>query len=112
MLFAVVLLGGPFDVAALALRHPANAAVFSVTFYRVWFPILLRIVFVLLPALWGMLPPENDHQPRITDNEPCIRENSRPDPPESRNAVSLYLRLLESRQVATDWRWLLAPHDE
>ena len=54
VLFALVLLGGPFDVAALALRNPANAAVFSVTFYRVWFPILLRIVFVLLPALWGM----------------------------------------------------------
>jgi hypothetical protein len=32
----------------------ANAAVFAVPFYRVIFPLVVQLVLILLPALWGM----------------------------------------------------------
>jgi hypothetical protein len=34
--------------------YGANAAVFTLTFYRVVFPAILRIVLVVAPAIWGM----------------------------------------------------------
>ena len=35
-------------------RNPFNAAVFTLTFYSVLFPWIMRIALVVLPALWGM----------------------------------------------------------
>jgi hypothetical protein len=32
----------------------ANTAVFTVTFYRVIFPLVVQLILILLPALWGM----------------------------------------------------------
>jgi hypothetical protein len=51
--FALVLFGGTLGSTTAGLRNPANAAVFSLTFYRAVFPAFLRIVLVLLPALFG-----------------------------------------------------------
>jgi hypothetical protein len=53
-LFCLVVLGGTVGTTSTARAGLGNAAVFSVTFYRVVFPWLLRIVLVLLPALCGM----------------------------------------------------------
>jgi hypothetical protein len=35
-------------------NHHGNSAVFSLAFFRVVFPILLRTLLVVVPALWGM----------------------------------------------------------
>jgi hypothetical protein len=52
VLFCVVLFG---ELLAVPQRHnPANAAVFSLTFYSMVFPLMLRTVLVLVPVLWGM----------------------------------------------------------
>ena len=37
----------------MARRNP-NSAVFSTTFYGLFFPLILKTVLVLFPALWGM----------------------------------------------------------
>ncbi len=50
-LFCIVVLAGTVGTTP---ARAGNAAVFSLTFYRVLFPRLLRFIFVLLPALWGM----------------------------------------------------------
>jgi hypothetical protein len=51
-LFCVVLFG---ELLAVPQRHnPANAAVFSLTFYSMVFPLMLRTMLVLVPVLWGM----------------------------------------------------------
>jgi hypothetical protein len=54
LLFAVVLFGGTLGSTTAGLRNPGNAAVFSLTVYRVAPPAISRIVLVLLPALHGM----------------------------------------------------------
>jgi hypothetical protein len=53
-LFGLVLFGGTLGSTTLGLRNAGNAVVFSLPFYRVVFPLILRVVVVLLPALWGM----------------------------------------------------------
>lgn len=51
-LFCFVLFG---ELLAVPQQHnPFNPLVFSLTFYRVLFPLLLRIVLVLLPLFWGV----------------------------------------------------------
>src|SRR5205814_7627277 len=32
----------------------SNAAVFQLTFYRVMFPLIVQLVLVLIPSVWGM----------------------------------------------------------
>jgi hypothetical protein len=53
-LFGLVLFAGTLGSATVGLLNPANAAVFSLTSYRVVLPTCLRLVLVLLPALRGM----------------------------------------------------------
>lgn len=53
------LLGAPKQLGPLLLLsrgrdYDANAAVFSLTFYGVIFPLIVQTVLVLLPSLWGM----------------------------------------------------------
>jgi hypothetical protein len=50
----VVVLVGTTGTVSTARANPHNAAVFAVTFYRVFLPRPLRLFLVLLPALWGM----------------------------------------------------------
>jgi hypothetical protein len=49
--FCLVLFG---ELVAVRPHHNPFNPVFSLTFYSVVFPLILRIVLVLLPALWGM----------------------------------------------------------
>jgi hypothetical protein len=51
-LFCLVLLG-EFFIAA-PQRPDQHTAVFSLTFYRVVFPLLVRTALVLIPSVWGM----------------------------------------------------------
>ena len=37
-----------------ARDFPNNAAVFELTFYRVMFPLIVQLVLVLVPSVWGM----------------------------------------------------------
>jgi hypothetical protein len=53
-LFGLFLFAGTFGSTTTAVRNSANAAVFSLTLYRVGLPLVFRIVFILLPALHGM----------------------------------------------------------
>jgi hypothetical protein len=53
-LFCLLVLGATLGTTTAARANPFNAEVFSLTVYRVVFPLLLRIVLVWLPALWGM----------------------------------------------------------
>ena len=53
-LFCLVVVGGTLGTTTTGRANPFNAAVFSLTFYSVLFPWILRTVLVLLPALWGM----------------------------------------------------------
>jgi hypothetical protein len=51
-LFCLVVFG---ELLAVPQQHnPFTAAVFSLTFYSVVLPLILRAVLLLLPALWGM----------------------------------------------------------
>jgi hypothetical protein len=52
--FAGVLFGGTLDSTTAGLRNPANAAVFSLTFYRVVLPAFVRVALVFVPAVFGM----------------------------------------------------------
>jgi hypothetical protein len=52
-LFCLVLFGGTLGSTTSA-RNSFNSPVFSLTFYNVLFPLILRMVLVVLPALWGM----------------------------------------------------------
>jgi len=54
-LFALVVFAGTIGSTTAGVLNPANAAVFSLTSYRVGFPIVFRTVFILLPALHGTL---------------------------------------------------------
>jgi hypothetical protein len=53
-LLCVVVIGGTLGSTTTGRANSFNAAMFSLTFYGVVFPWLLRTVLVLLPALWGM----------------------------------------------------------
>jgi peroxiredoxin len=53
-LFCLVVLGATVGTTTAARANAFNAEVFAVMLYRVVFPWLLRIVLVLLPAVWGM----------------------------------------------------------
>ncbi len=53
-LFCLVLFGGTLGSTTAGLHNPGNAAVFSLTFYRVALPLIVRTVLIVLPALWGM----------------------------------------------------------
>lgn len=52
-LFCLAVLAGTVGTDTTARNH-FNSEVFSVRFYGVVFPRLLRVTFVLLPAVWGM----------------------------------------------------------
>ncbi len=52
--FGLVLFGGTVGSTTAGVRNPANAVVYSQALYRVGFPILFRIVFVMFPALHGI----------------------------------------------------------
>jgi hypothetical protein len=52
--FALLVFGGTLGTASAAYRNPANAVVFSLPFYAIAVPALLRAAFVLLPALLGI----------------------------------------------------------
>jgi hypothetical protein len=54
VLFSLLLFGGTLGSTTTAAINPANAEVFSHTFYLVVFPTLVRTVVVLLPAAWGL----------------------------------------------------------
>jgi hypothetical protein len=51
VLLCLVLFG---EFVAAPLRPDQHQAVFSLTFYRVAFPLIVRTIFVLIPAVWGM----------------------------------------------------------
>lgn len=51
-LFSLVLVCG--EIAVPPYPHGSNAAVFSLTLYSVMFPLMVKIVLVLLPSLMGM----------------------------------------------------------
>jgi hypothetical protein len=53
-LFCIVVFAGTLGTTTTGLQNPFNAAVFSVPFYRVVLPVIIRAVLVVLPALWGM----------------------------------------------------------
>jgi hypothetical protein len=53
-LFSGVVYGATLGMPRPGLLNPAHAVVFSVTFYRVVFPIVFRAAFVCLPALAGL----------------------------------------------------------
>jgi hypothetical protein len=53
-LFSLVLLGGTLGSTPAAVLNPAHAEIFSLTFYRVVLPVILPMVLVWLPAVWGM----------------------------------------------------------
>jgi len=53
-LVCVVVFAGTLGSTTALLLNPGNAAVFSLTFYRVALPMIVRTVLVALPALWGM----------------------------------------------------------
>jgi hypothetical protein len=50
-LLCLVLFGG---LVAAPPRPDQHQAVFSLTFYRVVFPLIVRTILVLIPAVWGM----------------------------------------------------------
>jgi hypothetical protein len=52
-LFCAVVLTTPYPKVPFA-GGSSNAAVFSLTFYRVVFPVIVQTALVLLPAIWGM----------------------------------------------------------
>jgi hypothetical protein len=52
--FGFLVFAGTLGSTTVGVRNPANAAVFSLPLYRVGFPIAFRILFVLLPAFFGM----------------------------------------------------------
>ena len=53
VLFCLMLLVGEL----VGLRQPANsnAPVFALTFYRAIFPLVVQVVLVAVPSMWGML---------------------------------------------------------
>src|SRR5579864_2754723 len=53
-LFLLVLFGGTRGSTTAGLLNPGNAAVFSLTFYRVALPMIVKTVLIVLPAVWGM----------------------------------------------------------
>jgi hypothetical protein len=53
-LFCLVLFGGTLGSTTAGLHNPGNAAIFSLTFYRVALPLIVRTVLIVLPAVWGM----------------------------------------------------------
>jgi hypothetical protein len=53
-LFAIVLFMGTIGTATMATANGNNAAVFSDPFYRLTYPVLVRAVLVVWPALRGM----------------------------------------------------------
>jgi len=53
-LFCLVLFAGTLGSTTSARHNSFNSPVFSLTFYDVLFPLILRMVLVVLPALWGM----------------------------------------------------------
>ena len=53
-LFGIVVFTGTVGSTTVGVLNPANDAIFSQTLYRVGFPILFRIVFVVLPAFHGL----------------------------------------------------------
>lgn len=50
-IFCLVLFG---EFLAVRQYHPGNSAVFSLTFFRTVFPVLLRTLLIAVPALFGM----------------------------------------------------------
>jgi hypothetical protein len=52
--FCFVVFGGTIGSTTAGLGNPANDAVFSLAFYRVVYPVIVRTALVGLPALWGM----------------------------------------------------------
>jgi hypothetical protein len=53
-LFSVILFTGTTGTATMAMANGNNAAVFSDAFYRLTYPIVVRAVLVVWPALRGM----------------------------------------------------------
>jgi hypothetical protein len=53
-LLCLVLFVGTFGTTTTGRANPSNAVVFSLTFYAVFFPLMLRTVLVVIPALSGM----------------------------------------------------------
>lgn len=53
-LFVLVVFAATLDTTTTARHNTFNDAVFSITFYNLVFPVMLRTLFVLLPALSGM----------------------------------------------------------
>jgi hypothetical protein len=53
-LFIVILFAGTAGTATMATTNSNNAAIFSEVFYRVAYPILVRVVLVVWPALRGI----------------------------------------------------------
>jgi hypothetical protein len=53
-LFCLVLFGGTLGSTTAGLSNHANDAVFSLAFYRVVYPVMVRTGMVVVPALWGM----------------------------------------------------------
>ena len=53
-LFCLIVLAGAMGTTTVARMNNFNANVFSLPFYAVVFPRLLRLFGVLLPAIWGM----------------------------------------------------------
>jgi hypothetical protein len=53
-LFGVVLFVGTLGSRTMATANENNAAVFSLTFYRVAYPVMVRLVLVVLPAIAGL----------------------------------------------------------
>jgi hypothetical protein len=53
-LFCLVVVGGTHGTVTTGRANPFNATVFSLTFYSLVFPWILRTLLVLLPALRGM----------------------------------------------------------
>lgn len=53
-LFYLALFAGTLGSTTVGRRNPFNAAVFSLTFYSVVWPVILQTLLVVLPALWGM----------------------------------------------------------
>jgi len=54
LLFAALVFAGTTGTTTLAVRNPANSAVFSAALYRVGLPFVFRVFLVLLPALLGI----------------------------------------------------------
>jgi hypothetical protein len=53
-LFCLIVFGGTLGSTTTALLNHGNAAVFSLSFYRVAYPLIVRTVLIVLPAVWGM----------------------------------------------------------